>query len=173
MFPRLPLCVSQSPGPLLQGRRKDPVLEPAFPPLQLSLLCPAALGNTHRILAGDRQRTRALWVLQLPHRELAWVTDLTLTPESSPSTRQAVAAGEPCLLAEGGPRPERRWLSALLSARKRMDPRRAASLLQGGSQGSPMRCPGAGCLSLGLQMEGPLAHPETLEDTGTSEKSNR
>lgn len=44
----------------------DPVLERAFPPLLLSLLCPAALGNTHRILAGDRQRTRALWVLQLP-----------------------------------------------------------------------------------------------------------
>lgn len=103
MFPRLPLCVSQSPGPLLQGRRKDPVLEPAFPPLRLSLLCPAALGNTHRILAGDRQRTRALWVLQLPHRELAWVTDLTLTPESSPSTRQAVAPENHACWLRAGP----------------------------------------------------------------------
>lgn len=51
-----------------------------------------------------------------------------------------------------------------------MDPERAASSLQGGSQGSPMGCPGAGCLSLAMQIEAPLAHPETFKDTGTSEK---
>lgn len=52
-----------------------------------------------------------------------------------------------------------------------MDPGRAASL-QGGSLGSPVRPPGAGerpsfCA---YAHDGPLAHPETLEASGASEK---